>query len=537
MDCKIADALLKKGTKQHADGWDAPSKAWAHMVLHLTHAEGGFGVTFNDATKDAAFYTTTARFVAWLGAFSQERQKLWLPKDDLQDYASWSSPPLVLLRDIHNSLLANYDCKDTAPPQSQPGTGARVGRSQQDGDAQQQEAGPLLIPQLNGLHQANIVRGKDDSNVAAIPTQNRLTHQILSMWQHFKDLKQTFAVSRRAEQLRLREQQRVVATVEYSVLGTEMASLESQEEDAPRRVLWFKPMSWLGQIRPHHRDEAWSASLWQTFFASCVGANIPALAELRLSACGCRKFQIDTLWDHLCTCSAHSGAKKADDWAVEQRADLFRTSHKVKTQQVAKSLGQRCGDIELGGYLANVAGPVPLVLDLRIAHERWGSSSYPNINGHLHYANDVDRSLNEAAADKIRKYRADYNKNPPNAISFMPAIASTSGRLHSKFVRLLILQAHRETERFFAASAVQLPQSNRCQFHYRRAAFFSQLKSKVGNILAKASALRITLNIDGAPIALRSHTHPSHSQTSRLLTSSLSLGAPVPRATQCMRGV
>ena len=92
VDCKIADALLKKGTKQHADGWDAPSKAWAHMVLHLPHAEGGFGVTFNDVSKDAAFYTTTSRFVVWLGAFSQERQELWLPKDDLRDSSSWSSP-------------------------------------------------------------------------------------------------------------------------------------------------------------------------------------------------------------------------------------------------------------------------------------------------------------------------------------------------------------------------------------------------------------------------------------------------------------
>jgi hypothetical protein len=34
----------------------------------------------------------------------------------------------------------------------------------------------------------------------------------------------------------------------------------------------------------------------------------------------------------------------------------------------------------------------------------------------------------------------------------------------------------------------------------------------------------------------KSHTHPSHSQTSRLLTSSLSLGVPVPRPTQCVRG-
>ena len=61
---------------------------------------------------------------------------------------------------------------------------------------------------------------------------------------------------------------------------------------------------------------------------------------------------------------------------------------------------------------------------------------------------DIDKSLNEAAADKIRKYRADYNNNPPNAISFIPAIASTSGRLHSEFIRLLFLQDHRETDRF-----------------------------------------------------------------------------------------
>ena len=66
------DALLKKGTKQHADGWDASSKAWAHMCIHLPHAEGGFGVQFNDVTKDAVFYTTTSRFVACHGAFSSE---------------------------------------------------------------------------------------------------------------------------------------------------------------------------------------------------------------------------------------------------------------------------------------------------------------------------------------------------------------------------------------------------------------------------------------------------------------------------------
>jgi hypothetical protein len=157
---------------------------------------------------------------------------------------------------------------------------------------------------------------------------------------------------------------------------------------------------------------------------------------------------------HLNACTTHSGAKKAHDWMVDQVADLFRTTHTVKTQHVVKSRGQHCGDIQLEVYLDNEEGPVPLVLDLRIAHDRVGSSTDPNLNGHLKYPNNFDQSLNDADADKVLKYRADYNNRSPSAVSFMPAIASISGRLHSEFVRLLFLQAHRETDRFFAASGV-----------------------------------------------------------------------------------
>jgi hypothetical protein len=119
----------------------------------------------------------------------------------------------------------------------------------------------------------------------------------------------------------------------------------------------------------------------------------------------------------------------------------------------------------------------------------------------------------------------------------MTAIPSTSGRLHSEFIRLLFLQAHRETDHFFEASGVQSAQSNlgSSYFHFRHTTFSSMMKSKRGNILVKTAFLRINLNLDGAPITSQSHTHPSHSQTSGLLTSSLSLGVPVPRTTQCMR--
>jgi hypothetical protein len=82
----------------------------------------------------------------------------------------------------------------------------------------------------------------------------------------------------------------------------------------------------------------------------------------------------------------------------------------------------------------------------------------------------------------------------------MSPVPSTSGHLHSEFVLLLFLQTHRETDRFFPSSGVQLTQSTSDLFHYHHVMFSSQIKSKVGNILAKDEALRITLNIDGTPI-------------------------------------
>ncbi len=80
-----------------------------------------------------------------------------------------------------------------------------------------------------------------------------------------------------------------------------------------------------------------------------------------------------------------------------------------------------------------------------------------------------------------------------------------------------------------AASGVLSAQSDRGFFHYLRAVFSVQLKNKVVLTLVKTTTLRMILNLDGVPIISKSHTHPSHSETSRLLTSSLSLGVPVTR--------
>ena len=93
-------------------------------------------------------------------------------------------------------------------------------------------------------------------------------------------------------------------------------------------------------------------------------------------------------------------------------------------------------DSDLSAYLAGAAGRVNLVMDLRIAHDRWGSCSNPMLNGKLHHPLpvDIDKPLHDTAAEKIRKYRADYNNRPSNSISLMPAVATTSGRLDCELV-------------------------------------------------------------------------------------------------------
>jgi hypothetical protein len=217
VDCKIADALLKKGTKQHVDGRDTESKDWAHMVLHLSHAEGGFGVTFNDVTLLRILY-----FILLL-------HSLW-------------SDLVFSLRNVRSCGCLKM-IFGTRPHGHHPRLWSFVTFT------------PSFLTRSTAKRYVCRLRHTSASNVdvTVIPSQYRVAQQILSHWNPFQDLKLMFAGSRRAEHLSLCSQQSIVTTVEDSVLRTEMTDLESQEEDVPKRILFFKPMSWLGQIRSHRR--------------------------------------------------------------------------------------------------------------------------------------------------------------------------------------------------------------------------------------------------------------------------------------------
>ena len=89
-------------------------------------------------------------------------------------------------------------------------------------------------------------------------------------------------------------------------------------------------------------------------------------------------------------------------------------------------------------------------------------------------------------AAKIAAYRQQYADN--QNISFLPAIVSTSTRMHGEFLRLLFLQAHRETEAHFTAAGMPSQRNQSESFRFKRAAFYQDLKSKVGLSAAKAAA-------------------------------------------------
>jgi hypothetical protein len=73
----------------------------------------------------------------------------------------------------------------------------------------------------------------------------------------------------------------------------------------------------------------------------------------------------------------------------------------------------------------------------------------------------------------------------------MPVSVFTTDRIYDDFNRLLFLHAHREA----SALANEIPEESE-QFRFLRAVCFDNIKGSVGLILAKASAMRISIPLD-----------------------------------------
>jgi len=139
------------------------------------------------------------------------------------------------------------------------------------------------------------------------------------------------------------------ATVQDSALRMEMNALEEKADNAMARDLHWKPLSWLGTLRPTTANDAWDQPSWETFVCTTLSLEVPVLASLPRrnqrspALCGCKNHGMDLYGDHTSTCTGHSGATKAHDWAVGVLGPLFRTAGMSSAHNTASQQAQANG--------------------------------------------------------------------------------------------------------------------------------------------------------------------------------------------------
>jgi hypothetical protein len=211
--------------------------------------------------------------------------------------------------------LQQYDCTEqlavaqpALPSDAGGGAAANAGtHPQPHAGSQDNGNGKLLLPQLDRLHLAFMrsqVSPSSSSNSqdqqsqhlpkSVILTQQRVTEQLTKNWAPFKVLRQHYAGTRFEEDRQLHLPQKYKATVADSTLRVEMNGLEEQADNAKARELLWKPLSWLGTIRPTSANDAFDPAIWETFISTTLGLEVPILAapphlhSSPLAKCGCK---------------------------------------------------------------------------------------------------------------------------------------------------------------------------------------------------------------------------------------------------------
>ena len=115
-----------------------------------------------------------------------------------------------------------------------------------------------------------------------------------------------------------------------------------------------------------------------------------------------------------------------------------------------------------------------------------GSADNPSLNGTLR-RQDLDLALSQRAQAKVDKYRQGYAA-PGLRHAFLPAIVSTSGRIHGELLRLLFNLADKKTSNSLAAlgEAIDVESEVYCR---RRSGNFWRMRASLGLACAQAATL------------------------------------------------
>ena len=127
-----------------------------------------------------------------------------------------------------------------------------------------------------------------------------------------------------------------------------------------------------------------------------------------------------------------------------------------------------------------------VALDVSTVHDFHGSADNPTLNGTLRHQ-DLDLALYQRAQVKVDKYREGYAANGLRH-AFLPAIVSTSGRIHGELLRLLFNLADKKTSNSLAAlgEAIDVESEVYCR---RRSGNFWRMRAALGLACAQAATL------------------------------------------------
>ena len=393
-DLAVAAEIFTKAIGDRWRSWPPGTLAWHRTTLQLPHHKGGLGLTPVCASGIAAFYSATARSVRWFSGLSNPT--FWI-SDDLTRPDDWQSSSMCALRDIHQRLLRDYHCVIADPPAQGHPTNAPHGPAAPDGSASR-----LQLPQLSSLSSGSADDNADSSS--RLLPQRRVTQQILTHW-----LPHNLAPpsDRHALLRRLHQKQEVEAApnaeeddLRHFILCAGMARDSSQ----PRTLHW-SPAAWLSCLSNVDGVMAFTTGEWESWFCMFLGLPLPSMCALTANnrRCPCQR-PYDVNGDHILTCVHHKATRtRCHNHILACIVSLFQQA----------------------GFLADTKN-VPRIQ--RPQDKYFVADMFSRTNGTLRHQ-DLDLALYQRAQVKVDKYREGYAA-PGLRHAFLPAVVSTSGRIH-----------------------------------------------------------------------------------------------------------
>ena len=112
VDTAIANAILKKGTRNSYHLWPKQDYDMTVTILQIPYTMGGFGLTPNVLAQSTAKVAMASRFLGFVGTLPPDEQTIWLPNQQAHDPQTWFAPHLLQLISEYEVLLNKHNCKE-----------------------------------------------------------------------------------------------------------------------------------------------------------------------------------------------------------------------------------------------------------------------------------------------------------------------------------------------------------------------------------------------------------------------------------------